>query len=120
MDDRTTPPEATWPVSLASVLDALRDDDEMTIDLGTHGVLHLRWSPPVTSGPDVVSGRPELAERTRTVLAGVASGLPAALVAENLRLTIGEVADELRVLRERYGVSSTASAIEAAKAAGDV
>jgi hypothetical protein len=120
MDDRTTPPESAWPVSLATVLDTLRDDEEMSLDLGSEGVLHLRWSPPTRSGHDVVSGRPVLAERTRAVLAGVVTGQPAALVAENLRLTIGEVATELAVLRQRYGVTSTAAAIEAAKDAGDV
>ena len=65
-------------------------------------------------------GTAPLSPRAREVLRMVAEGRPAAAVAETLGLSMGVVAQELGALRERYGVASTAGAVEEARRAGDL
>lgn len=122
MDDRTSPSENAWPVTLGEVLEALRSDDEVEIDLGAAGVLSVRWTSPARPGPDGpdVDHLPPLGERAQRVLQLVAEGLPAAVVAESLATPMAEVGRELSALRARYGVVSTAAAVDVARRVGDL
>jgi DNA-binding NarL/FixJ family response regulator len=117
MDDRM-PPAGVWPVALSTVLEALRVDDEVRLDLGPAGTLSVRWAP--AADEPAPSGLPALDTRARAVLLLVAGGLPAAVVAETLGLPLGTVAAELTRLRARYAVDSTAAAVHRARAAGDL
>ncbi|WP_432560951.1 hypothetical protein [Kineococcus sp. SYSU DK003] len=121
MDDRT-PPGASWPVSLRTVLTALRDDDEVTLDLGSAGLLHVRWSPQVQdeAPADAAGTLPPLPVRREQVLREIARGLPATVIADTYQLPLTEVAEELQALRRRYGVDSTAAAVVAARRVGDL
>jgi 2-phospho-L-lactate guanylyltransferase (CobY/MobA/RfbA family) len=121
MDERTSPPESSWPVPLHTVLRALREESEVDLDLGEDGVLHVRWTP--ASAPrerTVPSDLPALDLHTRHVLNLVAAGEPAAVVADELGVPIAEIAETLRALRERYGVDSTTAALESARRVGDL
>lgn len=118
MDDRTLPADDAWPLPLPAVLEALRVEDEVRLDLGPAGTLVLRWVPAaVETQPGEL---PVLLGRTREVLRMVADGLPAAVVAETLGLPLTVVADELTTLRARYGVESTAAAVQQARSVGDL
>lgn len=118
MDDRMQPREGSWPVPLSTVLAALEVDDEVVLDLGPAGALVVR-----RAAPDVAprtDDLPALSECARRVLGLVAEGLPAAVVAHAVGLALPDLAHELALLRERYGVDSTASAVARARAVGDL
>ncbi|PRY14475.1 hypothetical protein [Kineococcus rhizosphaerae] len=124
MDERTSPSGGTWPVPLATVLLALEETDEVDLDLGADGVLHVRRSPapaPAARRAQPVPGTPPALDAlSRRVLALVAAGEPAAVVADRLGVGIADVADVLRGLRTRYGVGSTTAAVQAARRTGDL
>ncbi|WP_432513100.1 hypothetical protein [Kineococcus sp. SYSU DK001] len=118
MDDRTSPPRSSWPVPLDAVLDALRGQDVVVLDLGPRGRLAVTRHP--AGPPPAPRDLPPLEPRAARALHLVAAGEPAAVVADDLAVPIVEVAGLLRSLRERYGVDSTTAAVEAARRAGDL
>jgi hypothetical protein len=121
VDDRMQPPEGAWPVPLSTVLAALEVDGEVLLDLGPAGVVVVRRAVP--TGPTLVprtDDLPALSERGARVLGLVAGGLPAVVVAHTVGLALPDLAHELALLRERYGVDSTASAVARARAVGDL
>lgn len=118
MDDGVLPPGGAWPVPLPVVLEALRVDDEVLLDLGPAGTLIVQWVPPQDAARE--DRLPALGEQTLRVLRLVADGVPAAVAAETLALPLAVVADELTRLRARYRVESTAAAVQHARRAGDL
>ena len=124
MDDRMQPREGSWPVPLSTVLAALEVDDEVVLDLGPAGALVVRRAAPTVPTLPTLLPRtddlPVLSERGRQVLGLVAGGSPAVVVAHTAGLALPDLAHELALLRERYGVDSTASAVARARAVGDL
>jgi hypothetical protein len=118
VDDRMQPLEGAWPVPLSTVLAALEVDDEVLLDLGPAGAVAVRRAVP-TAVPRT-HDLPALSERGARVLALVAAGSPAVVVARTVGLALPDLAHELALLRERYGVDSTASAVARARAVGDL
>lgn len=127
MDDRAVGHPGGWPVPLTTVLEALRTEDEVTVDLATGGRLLIRWQAPdhrPAAGEDrsapgtLPTGPLDLDEPVLQVLRLIDEGLPAAVVADALGLDLTEVARRLNAARTAAGVDSTTAAVDAARAAG--